>query len=53
MRKGRIYENYRDEDIPKKIQVRIVENLVIDIKYPSQRLNSFLAKSQSFNVAGI
>ena len=49
MRKGseRIYENYRDEDIPKKIKLTIVENLTVDIKYPSKRLNSFLAKTHA------
>lgn len=47
MRKGseRIYDNYRDEDIPKKIKLTIVENLTVHIKYPSKTLNSFLAKS--------
>ena len=31
----RTYENYRDVDIPKRIKLTIVENLRIDITYPS------------------
>ena len=48
-RKGseRVYENYHDIDIPKKIKLTIVEKLHIDIAYPSKRLCSFLAKSAS------
>ena len=44
----RFYDNYRDVDIP-KIKLTIVENLHIDIKYPSKRLASFLASSQESN----
>lgn len=49
LRKGieRVYDNYRDVDIPKKIKLTIVEKLHIDIAYPSKRLFSFLAKSAS------
>ena len=44
MRKEKVFENYRDIDIPKKIKVTIVENLEVNITYPSPRLASFLAK---------
>lgn len=42
--KERHFDNYRDVDIPKKIKFTIVENLVVDIKYPGKRLDPFLAK---------
>ena len=31
----RVYDNYRDVDIPKKIKLIIVESLEIEIAYPS------------------
>ena len=43
----RRYENYRDVDIPKKLKLQIVESLVVDIAYPSKRLESFLPKPAS------
>ena len=41
----RQFENYKDVDIPKKIKLNIVENLIVDIRYPGKRLDPFLARS--------
>jgi hypothetical protein len=47
----RIYDNYRDVDIPKKIKLTIVDSLEVEIAYPSQRLGCFLAKDRLENAA--